>query len=92
MEEQLLTLCTELGRLPEENHAAFLERHPQLLQASVVADLAEAVRHKLRVDVPEALVLAEAAVVIGRRLGDLKLRSRCREAVKPAEQDVDILG
>ena len=70
MEEQLLTLCTELGRLPEEDHAAFLERHPQLLQASVVADLAEAVRHKLRVDVPEALVLAEAAVVIGRRLGE----------------------
>ena len=96
MEEQLQMLCVELGRLPHEGHAAYLDRNPQLLRSSVVADLAEAVRGQVRVDVPQALVLAEAAVVIAGRLGEdepmaLSLRAKanalwfmgeCRKAIE----------
>ncbi len=96
MEEQLLELCAELGTLPdEESRTAFLNRSPQLLQSAVVTDLAEAVRRKVRVDLPEAFGLAEAAVAIARRLQDeeamaLSLRAKanaswlmgqCRSAV-----------
>ena len=96
MDEQIQELCAELGRLPdEESRAAFLNRSPQLLQPAVVAHLAEAVRQKVRVDVPEALGLAEAALAIARRLQDdeaiaLSLRAKanalwfmgeCRPAV-----------
>lgn len=68
MEEQLLALCTELGKLTEQNRTAFLDKTPQLLRPSVVTDLAEAVRHQVRVDVAHALVLSEAAVAVARRL------------------------
>ncbi len=71
MEEQIQELCAEFGRLPdEESRTAFLKRSPELLHVSVVADLAEAVRRKVRVDVPEAFRLAEAAVTVARQLRD----------------------
>jgi CHAT domain-containing protein len=96
MEEEIQELCAELGRLPdEESRAAFLNRSPQLLRTAVVTELAEAVRRKVRVDVPEAFGLAEAAVAIARQLRDeetiaLSLRAKanalwfmgnCRSAV-----------
>ncbi len=71
MEEQIQELCAELGRLPdEESRTTLLDRSPQLLRATVVEQLAEAVRRKVRVNVPEALGFAEAAVAIARRLRD----------------------
>ena len=71
MREQTQELCAELGRLPDEpSRQAFLERTPELLQTAVVADLAEAVRRQVRVDLPEALRLAEAAITIALRLSD----------------------
>ncbi len=71
MEERTQELCAELGGLSDEtSRQAFLERSPELLQTAVVADLAEAVRRRLRVDVPDAFRLAEAAVAVARQLGD----------------------
>src|SRR4051812_10807798 len=96
MEEQIQELCAELGRLPdEESRAALLNRSPQLLRTAVVTELTEAVRRKVRIDVPEAFGLAEAAVAIARQLRDeeaiaLSLRAKanaswlmgnCRSAV-----------
>jgi CHAT domain-containing protein len=97
MEAQTQELCTELGRLSDEpSKQAFLERTPQLLETAVVAALAEAVRRQLRVDLPEALLLAEAALAIALQLKDdesigLSLRAKanvlwfmgqCKQAVE----------
>lgn len=49
----------------------FISRHRQLLRAGVVTQLTEMVRQKVRVDVQQAVGLAEGAVVIAQ-----KLRSR----------------
>ncbi len=69
--EEIQELCAELGRLPDAvTRDAFLKSSPQLLQSAIVEELAAAVRCKLRVDVPEALGLAEAAVAIAQHLGD----------------------
>ncbi len=69
--ELIQELCTELGRLPDEaSRSAFLDSSPQLIQVSTVEELAETVRRKVRVDVPEALRLAEAAVAIAQRMRD----------------------
>jgi CHAT domain-containing protein len=71
MDKQIEELCTELAMLPdEESRTAFLNRSPQLVQAGVVKYLAEAVRQRVRVSVPEALGLAEGAVAIARQLRD----------------------
>ena len=71
MDKQIEELCLELAKLPdEESRTAFLNRAPQLLQGEVVVYLADAVRRRVRVSVPEALGLAEAAVAIARQLRD----------------------
>jgi tetratricopeptide (TPR) repeat protein len=46
----------------------FLARHPALARAETVARLSEMVSRKVRVDVHEALALAEAAELIARKL------------------------
>ncbi len=62
-------LCAELAKLPDEaSRAAFLNGSPQLRNAAVVEQLAEAVRRKVRVSVPDALALADAAVTIGQQI------------------------
>ncbi len=71
MEEQTQELCRQLGRLQEEkNRKVFISQFPQLLQPHTVEQLAEAVRTAVRVDVPEALALAEAALAIARELNN----------------------
>jgi CHAT domain-containing protein/tetratricopeptide (TPR) repeat protein len=69
MTEQIEKLCAELGMLSDEqSRTAFLNRSPQLLQIEVVTHLADVVRRRVRVNVPEAFGLAEAALVIARQL------------------------
>src|SRR6266568_3624080 len=59
----------ELARLKDKRRRReFLSRHPGLLRREVVARLSEIVPQKVRVDVKEALALAEAAELIARRL------------------------
>ena len=71
MDRQIEELCTELATLPdEESRTAFLNRSPELVQTAVVIHLAEAVRRRVRVNVPEALGLAEGAVAVARQLHD----------------------
>ncbi len=47
----------------------FLHHHRQLLDTHVVDELADAVRAAVRVDIPKASILAEAAVAIAGELG-----------------------
>lgn len=55
----------------EAARASFVDRHRQeLVRAEVVQQLAEAVRHRVRVSMQEALHLAEAAILIAKELGD----------------------
>src|SRR2546425_1449319 len=59
----------EMARLKDKrSRREFLSRHPGLLRREVVARLSEIVPQKVRVDVKEALALAEAAELIARRL------------------------
>jgi CHAT domain-containing protein len=81
MEQQIEELCGELARLPdEESRRAFLGRAPELRQSEIVEQLAEAVRHQVRVDVPQALRLAEAALAIAAELPDQEARARALRA------------
>jgi CHAT domain-containing protein len=62
-------LLEKLGALADRtSRRRFLSRHPRLLRPEVVARLSEIVPQKVRVDVKEALALAEAAELIARRL------------------------
>jgi CHAT domain-containing protein/tetratricopeptide (TPR) repeat protein len=62
-------LFEKLGTLADRSsRRVFLSRHPALLRPEVVARLSEIVPQKVRVDVKEALALAEAAELIARRL------------------------
>ncbi len=62
-------LFHQLARV--ENDAAlrkFLSRHKSLVRSEVLKQLADLVLERIRVDTKEALRLAEAAVLIGRKL------------------------
>jgi tetratricopeptide (TPR) repeat protein len=59
----------ELRRVREARDE-FLARRPDLVTPAVVEELAELVRKRVRVDVEEALALADAALGIAERLGD----------------------
>jgi len=62
-------LLSELAQLESEPvRRKFLTRHPALVHAEVVDRLARLVVERIRVDTREAVHLAEAAVLIGRRL------------------------
>jgi CHAT domain-containing protein len=64
--EQLLR---ELAGLTNDaRRQKFLQQHRSLLQPEVVSELAEKVREQVRVDVPRALHLAEAAIAISQKL------------------------
>ena len=56
------------GLATESSRNKFIASHPQLLKDSVVQQLNEKVRGKLRENAREALSLAEASVLIARRL------------------------
>ena len=59
---------------------AFLRLHGELLDAHVVEQLAEAVRTTVRVDIPKASSLAEAAVAIAGELGQKETLGRALRA------------
>jgi CHAT domain-containing protein len=63
--------AAELGalRTAEDLHL-FLEQRPELVSPAVVEQLGDMVRQRLRIDVDEALRLAESAVAIAERLQD----------------------
>jgi CHAT domain-containing protein len=62
--EELAAFDDEAGR------AAFLAQHPRLLGPEVVAELTELVREQVRVDLQQALRIADAALGIANQLGD----------------------
>jgi CHAT domain-containing protein len=62
--EKLLALDHETRR------AAFLSRHRSLLRSELVTTLTDQVREQVRVDVQQALRLADAALGIARKLDD----------------------
>ncbi|MGC1090942.1 MAG: CHAT domain-containing tetratricopeptide repeat protein [Candidatus Acidiferrum sp.] len=62
-------LLAQLGRLENEpDRLKFLSRHKALIRGEVLKQLADLVLEKIRIDTHEALRLAEAAVLIGRKL------------------------
>jgi len=63
--EQLLK---ELAGFAADARLRFLAKHPSLLRPEVVSELADKVREQVRVDVPQALRLADAAVAIAEKL------------------------
>src|SRR5467141_1669549 len=63
------TLINELGQLSSETaRRKFLTKHKVLIRQSTIEDLAQLVVQKVRVSTQEALNLAEAAVLIAKRL------------------------
>jgi len=77
--EEVLLQLASLANEPDRRK--FLSRHQALIRSEVVKQLADLVLEKIRVDTKEALHLAEAAVLIGRRLGrkeDLALGTRAK--------------
>ncbi|HEY2934588.1 MAG TPA: CHAT domain-containing tetratricopeptide repeat protein [Acidobacteriota bacterium] len=62
-------LFEKIAALPDEaGRQRFLRRHQRLLRADVAEKLARAVYDHLRVDVPQSLRLAEAAVAVAREI------------------------
>lgn len=71
MQAENRELCLALGRLADEDsRSVFLRGHSELRDAGVVEALAEAVRTTVRVDVPQAVALADAALAIATSLDD----------------------
>jgi CHAT domain-containing protein len=64
--EQLLQELAGLAN--DASRQEFLQQHRSLLRSEVVSELAEKVREQLRVDVPRALHLADAAIAISQKL------------------------
>src|SRR6266436_1960338 len=63
------TLIAELGQLSSETaRRKFLAQHKKLIRNEIVEQLAQLVVQKVRVSTQEALHLAEAAVLIAKRL------------------------
>ncbi|PYY07001.1 MAG: hypothetical protein DMG69_21305 [Acidobacteria bacterium] len=64
-------LLKQLTRLADEgDRRKFLVRHPTLVHPEIVSDIADRVREQVRVDVAQALQLADAALAIARQLDD----------------------
>jgi CHAT domain-containing protein/Tfp pilus assembly protein PilF len=75
-------LLSQLARVENDlERRKFLASHKSLVRSEVVKQLADLVLEKIRVDTKEALHLAEAAVLIGRRLRkkeDIALGTRAK--------------
>ena len=77
--EELLSQLAHIAKDPDRRK--FLTRHKALIRSEVVKQLADLVLEKIRVDTKEALHLAEAAVLIGRKLRrkeDIALGTRAK--------------
>jgi CHAT domain-containing protein/tetratricopeptide (TPR) repeat protein len=62
-------LLTKLFRLQDEkSRKNYIDAHPELLNPSFAAQLADAVREHVRVDVTRAMALAECAIAIAERV------------------------
>jgi tetratricopeptide (TPR) repeat protein len=75
-------LLSQLARIEKDaDRRKFLTRHKTMIRSEVVKQLADLVLEKIRVDTKEALRLAEAAVLIGRKLRrkeDIALGTRAK--------------
>jgi CHAT domain-containing protein/tetratricopeptide (TPR) repeat protein len=75
-------LLSQLARIEKDaDRRKFLTRHRALIRSEAVKQLADLVLEKIRVDTKEALHLAEAAVLIGRKLRreeDIALGTRAK--------------
>ncbi|MBV9303719.1 MAG: CHAT domain-containing protein [Acidobacteriaceae bacterium] len=81
IDAQIEALCAELSKIPDEaSRRRFLNDSRELLTPQIVERLAEAVRRELRVDVPKALALAEAALTIAGELSDKAALARALRA------------
>ena len=76
--EQLCLQAAGLNNASDRRN--FFSRFPELLQASVVEQLADAVRAAVRVDVQKAMSLAEAAIVIAEELRNEEALARSLRA------------
>ncbi len=76
--EQLLQ---ELAGLTSDAHRQkFFQQHPSLLKPEVVSELAAKVVEQVRVDVPRALSLADAAIAISQKLKDKESKATALRA------------
>ncbi len=74
-------LFAQLAELPDEPaRREFLARNPHLFKTEVVTALADQAREKIRVDVRQALSLAEAALVIAAGLDNKESLARALRA------------
>ena len=81
MQPEIRELCLALGRLTaEDDRRVFIREHPVLLDLSIVEALAENVRTTVRVDVREAVTLADAALAIAKEHGDHTAMARSLRA------------
>jgi CHAT domain-containing protein len=69
-----------LGLDDETRRAAFLSRHRSLLRSELVTKLTDQVREQVRVDVQQALRLADAALGIAHKLDDKGALARALRA------------
>lgn len=75
------TLLEKLLALDDETRrAAFLSRHRPLLRPDLVTKLSDQVREQVRVDVQQALRLADAALAIAHKLDDKAALARALRA------------
>lgn len=71
----------QLAALEDEtSRANFLSRHPTLLHADVVTALTERVREQVRIDVPKALRMADAALLLAGKLDDKRALAAAKRA------------
>ena len=90
MQPEIRELCLALGRLThEDDQRVFIREHPVLLDPSMVEALADDVRTTVRVDVPQALVLADAAVAIAN---ELQHRTAMARALRAKANAVWMIG
>ena len=74
-------LLEKLQALPDDHRrAAFLSRHRRLLRADLVVRLTDQVREQVRVNVQQALRLADATLSMARKLDDKSALARSLRA------------
>jgi CHAT domain-containing protein/predicted negative regulator of RcsB-dependent stress response len=76
--EQLWEELVDLNH--ESSRTEFVLRHPSLLRPEVVVELTDRIREQVRVDVQQALRMADAALFIANRLDDKESLARALRA------------
>jgi CHAT domain-containing protein len=64
----------------ESSQIEFVSRHPSLLRPEAVVELTDRIREQVRVDVQQALHMADAALLIANRLDDKESLARALRA------------